>query len=139
MKYWILFLGFLAVFILLMWSVTPLKKLKCEKDMCMVLEKTVTNQKPRTTVSFLKSDISTVYMDTKNNNDIIVIRMKSGNDVNLKFIHNRKTAFQNKQQIAEQVNKFFIKLIKSEQNYETEWQRDIGSVQIYLYGEPLFK
>lgn len=139
MKYWLLFLAFCVVSFLLMWSVTPLKKLKCEKDMCMVLERTVSNQKPRITHSFLKSEISTVYMETKNNNDMIVIRMKSGNDINLKFIHNKNTAFQNKEQIAARVNQFFINLIKSEQNYETEWQRDIGSVQIYMYGEPLFK
>lgn len=138
MKYWgIILLVGIGVLLLLL-SVTPSKKLKCIDDMCMVMEKTFWKPKPRLKQYFFKSDILGVQIENRKGVDYLVLNTKAAGDIYLKFIHTSKTAFKSKQALTTQMNKFFKDLIETKKDYESPWQRDVGSIQIYLYGKPLF-
>lgn len=138
MKYWLLFLCTAAVIASVVFMLTPLKKLRCEKDVCMIMEKTIYNSKPRVVHTFSKKDIKSINVEKVNNMDYIVISLKSGDDLSLKFIHTKNTAFKNRYELTQIVNKFFINIINSDKTTETEWQREVGSIQIYMYGKPVF-
>ncbi|MBO8430151.1 hypothetical protein IAC76_02070 [Spirochaetes bacterium] len=139
MKYWVMFLvvGFLVLLLVL--SFTPQKKLKCVDDMCMVLEKTFWHPKSRIKQYFFKSDVRSVVVETNKGVDYLVIKTKSSNDIYLKFIHTSKTAFESKAKLSARMNQFFMNLIHSDKDYESPWQRDVGAMQIYVFGKPLFK
>lgn len=139
MKYWVMFLvvGFLVLLLVL--SYTPQKKLKCVDDMCMVLEKTFWHPKSRIKQYFFKSDVRSVVVETNKGVDYLVIKTKSSNDIYLKFIHTSKTAFESKAKLSARMNQFFMNLIHSDKDYESPWQRDVGAMQIYVFGKPLFK
>ena len=139
MKYWVMFLvvGFLVLLLVL--SFTPRKKLKCVDDMCMVLEKTFWHPKSRIKQYFFKSDVRSVVVETNKGVDYLVIKTKSSNDIYLKFIHTSKTAFESKAKLSARMNQFFMNLIHSDKDYESPWQRDVGAMQIYVFGKPLFK
>ncbi len=139
MKYWGLFLVNAFIILLLVLSFTPMKKLKCADDMCMVLEKTFWHPKSRIKQYFFKSDVRGVVVETNKGVDFLVIKTKSSNDIYLKFIHTSKTAFESKAKLSARMNQFFMNLINSKEDYESPWQRDVGSLQIYVFGKPLFK
>ena len=139
MKYWGLFLVNAFIILLLVLSFTPMKKLKCADDMCMVLEKTFWHPKSRIKQYFFKSDVRGVVVETNKGVDFLVIKTKSSNDIYLKFIHTSKTASESKAKFSARMNQFFMNLINSKEDYESPWQRDVGSLQIYVFGKPLFK
>ena len=139
MKYWGLFLVNAFIILLLVLSFTPMKKLKCADDMCMVLEKTFWHPKSRIKQYFFKSDVRGVVVETNKGVDFLVIKTKSSNDIYLKFIHTSKTTFESKAKLSARMNQFFMNLIYSKEDYESPWQRDVGSLQIYVFGKPLFK
>ena len=139
MKYWVMFLVVGFFVLLLVLSFTPQKKLKCVDDMCMVLEKTFWHPKSRIKQYFFKSDVRSVVVETNKGVDYLVIKTKSSNDIYLKFIHTSKTAFESKAKLSARMNQFFMNLIHSDKDYESPWQRDVGAMQIYVFGKPLFK
>lgn len=138
MKYWIICLSVGVLILLLILGVTPYKKLKCVDDMCMVLEKTFLHPDARVTNHFFKSDVNTVAVETKDNVDYLVIKTKSSGDIYLKFLHTSKTAFQSKTELSKAMNKLFMDIVRSKKDYESKWLKDVGSIQIYVYGKPLF-
>lgn len=139
MKCWLTFLMLGICAFLIGLSLTPMKKLKCADDVCMVLEKTFWHPKSKIKQYFFKSDVKSVVVETNNGVDYLVIKTKSTNDVYLKFIHTSKTAFKSQSELSADMNKFFMNLIHSKKDYETEWLREVGSLQVYVFGKPLFK
>lgn len=138
MKYWSIFLSIIIIAFAILLCITPSKKIKCVDDMCVILEKTLIVPKPRISQYFFKSDIKDVVLESSNGKDVLVLKRKSGDDIYLKFIHNTKTIFKSKDELNKRTKLFFRKLLTSKENYESQWQRDVGSIQIYMYGKPLF-
>lgn len=139
MKYFVisLIVGILAI--LIIGSCAPLKKLKCVDDLCVILEKNYWTKKMITKSHFYKTDIKSTEIKEQNGVDYLVIKTQNNGDIYLKFLHTPQTIFQDKDELSKHVNEFFMKLIQSNKDYESKWQRDIGALQIYFYGKPLFK
>lgn len=119
-------------------SSAPLKKLKCLGNTCYVLEKTYWNKKPKIKERFYKSEIRYVDIETQEGTDYLVLKTYSG-DIYLKFVHTTKTMFKSKAKLKADMNLFFVNLVNSDRNVETPWQRDLGAIQIYMFGKPLFQ
>ena len=119
-------------------SSAPLKKLKCVGNTCYVLEKTYWNKKPKIKERFYKSEIRYVDIETQEGTDYLVLKTYSG-DIYLKFVHTTKTMFKSKAKLKADMNLFFVNLVNSDRNVETPWQRDLGAIQIYMFGKPLFQ
>lgn len=119
-------------------SSAPLKKLKCVGNTCYVLEKTYWNKKPKIKERFYKSEIRYVDVETQEGTDYLVLKTYSG-DIYLKFVHTTKTMFKSKAKLKADMNLFFVNLVNSDRNVETPWQRDLGAIQIYMFGKPLFQ
>lgn len=139
MKYWGIFLAAAIIILFAVLSFTPSKKLKCADDMCMILEKTFWHPKSRIKQYFFKSDVLDARIETKNNQDYLVITTKSSGDIYLKFLHTSKTAFKNKNELSIEMNRLFMRMVRSNKDYESDWQKDVGSIQIYAFGKPLFQ
>lgn len=119
-------------------SSAPLKKLKCVGNTCYVLEKTYWNKKPKIKERFYKSEIRYVDIETQEGTDYLVLKTYSS-DIYLKFVHTTKTMFKSKAKLKADMNLFFVNLVNSDRNVETPWQRDLGAIQIYMFGKPLFQ
>lgn len=137
MKYFFiaLLIGVLIVSYLI--ASAPQKKLRCVSDDCYILEKSMMYPKPKVSQKFRKSEVRYVDIATQDGNDYIVVKTYSG-DIYLKFIHTPRTAFKSKNQLKADANQFFINLVNSDKNINTKWQRDLGAIQIYMFGKPLF-
>ncbi len=137
MKYFFiaLFIGVLIISYLI--ASAPQKKLRCVSDDCYILEKSMMHPKPKVSQKFRKSEVRYVDIATQDGSDYIVVKTYSG-DIYLKFIHTPRTAFKSKNQLKADANQFFINLVSSDKNINTKWQRDLGSIQIYMFGKPLF-
>ena len=138
MKYFfvILIIGIFALMGVV--SSAPLKKLKCIGNTCYILEKTYWNKKPKIKEKFYKSEIRYVDIETQEGTDYLVLKTYSG-DIYLKFVHTTKTMFKSKAKLKADMNLFFVNLVNSDRNVETPWQRDLGAIQIYMFGKPLFQ
>lgn len=139
MKYWGIFLAAAIIVLFAVLSFTPSKKLKCVDDMCMILEKTFWHSKSKIKQYFFKSDVLDARIESKNNQDYLVLTTKTSGDIYLKFIHSSKTAFKNKSELSSEMRRLFMRMVHSNKDYESEWQKDVGSFQIYVYGKPLFQ
>lgn len=115
----------------------PQKKLKCLGDHCAVFEKSKLYPKPRITGRFLRSEVKSVDIATRNGTDYIVV-VTSTKKLYLKFIHNASSTFKSKQQLKADANKFFINIVNSNEDIDTNWRRDLGSIQLYMFGKPIF-
>ena len=138
MKYLYVLLFIAILFLIGIGSAAPMKKLKCAGNTCYVLEKTYWNKKPKIKQRFYKSQIRYVDIETQEGVDYLVLKTYTG-DIYLKFVHTTKTMFKSKSKLKADLNLFFANLVNSDKNVETEWQRDLGSIQIYMFGKPLFQ
>lgn len=119
-------------------SSAPLKKLKCIGNTCYVLERTYWDKKPKIKQRFYKSNIRYVDIATEEGQDYLVLKTRA-NDIYLKFVHNPNTMFKSKAKLKAEMNLFFVNLVNSDKDVETPWQRDLGAIQLYMFGQPLFK
>lgn len=138
MKYFFVILIICILALMGVVSSAPLKKLKCVGNTCYVLEKTYWNKKPKIKERFYKSEIRYVDIETQEGTDYLVLKTYSG-DIYLKFVHTTKTMFKSKAKLKADMNLFFVNLVNSDRNVETPWQRDLGAIQIYMFGKPLFQ
>ena len=138
MKYLYVLLLIVIFFVIGIGSAAPMKKLKCVGNTCYILEKTYWNKKPKIKQYFYKSQIRYVDIETQEGVDYLVLKTYTG-DIYLKFVHTTKTMFKSKSKLKADLNLFFVNLVNSDKNVETAWQRDLGSIQIYMFGKPLFQ
>lgn len=136
MKYVLIVIAIIILIISYLVASAPQKKLRCVNDVCYILEKSAVPPKPKISQKFRKSEVRYVDIATQDGNDYIVVKTYSG-DIYLKFIHTPRTAFKSKNQLKAEANQFFINLVNSDNNVNTKWQRDLGSIQIYMFGKPL--
>ena len=140
MKYWGIFLLAAIIVLFAVLSFTPSKKLKCVDDMCMILEKTFWNPKSRIKQYFFKSDIKDVRVKSSDSGaDYLVITTKSDEVIELKFIHSKQDNFIKHFDLTNEMNRVIMNIFYDKRDYESEWQKDVGSFQIYVYGKPLFQ
>lgn len=140
MKYAIISVFVIVVMLVLVGIISsaPLKKLRCQGNVCYVLEKTYWDKTPKIKNRFYKSNIRYVDIATEEGQDYLVLKTRA-NDIYLKFVHNPNTMFKSKAKLKAEMNLFFVNLVNSDKDVETPWQRDLGAIQIYLFGQPLFK
>ncbi len=138
MKYLYVLLLIIILLLLGIGSTAPMKKLKCIDNTCYILEKNYWNKKPKIKQKFYKSQIRYVDIETQEGVDYLVLKTYT-EDIYLKFVHTTKTMFKSKAKLKTDMNLFFVNLVNSDKDVDTPWQRDLGSIQIYMFGKPLFQ